>query len=252
MIDTHCHLFKEYYDNIDIIIKKMESNIMIVSGTDNESNLEVIDICNKYPNVYGTIGLHPTEIYKINEKSYKIIEDNINNPKIVGIGEIGLDYYWNSNDKEKQKEIFIKQILLAKKYNKAIVVHSREAINDTYTILKQYAKDIKIDVHCFSGSLEMAQSLIKIGARLGIGGVLTFKNNSKLINIVKNIDLNNLLLETDSPFLSPEPLRGKQNQPYNIIYVAQKIAEIKNINLEEVLKITTINAISQFDLNIDL
>ena len=252
MIDTHCHLFKEYYSDIDEVIKKMEDNIIIVSATNEEDILEVINLCDKYTNVYGTIGIHPTEAKNIIDKDLKIIEENISNPKIVGIGEIGLDYYWEKENKEEQKELFIKQINLAKKYNKSIVVHSRDSINDTYEILSEYAKGLKIDIHCFSASLEMALKFIKLGCRLGIGGVLTFKNSQKLKDIVENIDLEYLLLETDSPYLTPEPNRGKKNEPYNIIYVAEEIAKIKQTTLGNVLNITTINAIDQFDLPIQL
>ena len=247
MIDTHCHVLSEYYNNIDEVIKKMEDNIIIVSGTNDQDNQEVIDLCNKYKNVYGTIGIHPTEIDKITENSYQIIIDNINNKKIIGIGEIGLDYYWNKEDKEKQKAVFIKQLDIARKYNKAVVIHSREAIGDVYEILKNYS-DLKKDIHCFTGSIEMANNFIKIGCKLGIGGVLTFKN-SKLKEVIKEIPIQAILLETDSPFLTPEPLRGKKNEPYNVIYVANKIAEIKGISQAEVLKQTTLNAINQFDLD---
>lgn len=247
MIDTHCHVLSEYYNNIDEVIKKMEDNIIIVSGTNDQDNQEVIDLCNKYKNVYGTIGIHPTEIDKITENSYQIIIDNINNKKIIGIGEIGLDYYWNKEDKEKQKAVFIKQLDIARKYNKAVVIHSREAIGDVYEILKNYP-DLKKDIHCFTGSIEMANNFIKIGCKLGIGGVLTFKN-SKLKEVIKEIPIQAILLETDSPFLTPEPLRGKKNEPYNVIYVANKIAEIKGISQAEVLKQTTLNAINQFDLD---
>ena len=239
MVDTHCHITSEYYDNIDEVINKMKDNIIIVSGTNKDDIKEVINLCN-YKNVYGTIGIYPTE-----ELDLKIIEDNINNKKIVGIGEIGLDYHLEQN-KEEQINKFIKQLDLARKYNKTVVIHTREAMQDTYDILKNY-KDLKKVIHCYSGSLEMAKEFIKIGCRLGIGGVLTFKN-SKLKDVIKEIDLKYLLLETDSPFLTPEPLRGTKNEPYNIIYVAKKIAEIKNISLEEVLEVTTLNAKDQFDL----
>lgn len=239
MVDTHCHITSEYYDNILEVISKMKDNIIIVSGTNKEDIKEVISLCN-YKNIYGTIGIYPTE-----ELDLKIIEDNINNKKIVGIGEIGLDYHLEHN-KEEQKNKFIKQLDLARKYNKTVVIHTRDAIQDTYDILKNY-KDLKKVIHCYSGSLEMAKEFIKIGCRLGIGGVLTFKN-SKLKDVVKEIDLKYLLLETDSPFLAPEPLRGTKNEPYNVIYVAKKIAEIKNVSLEEVLDITTLNAKDQFDL----
>lgn len=249
MIDTHCHLFKDDYEDIEDVIKKMGNNIMIVSGTNDLDNLEVIELCDKYPNIYGTIGIHPTEIKSITKDSFKIIEDNLNNPKIVGIGEIGLDYYWSKENKEVQKEVFISQIELARKYKKCIVVHSREALNDTYEILKNY-KDVKVDIHCFSSSLEMANNFINLGCKLGIGGVLTFKNNIKLKDVVSKIDLKHILLETDSPYLTPEPNRGKRNEPYNIIYIAEKIAELKGISTDEVLEITSLNAINQFDLPI--
>lgn len=252
MIDTHAHLFINDYDNIEEVINKMENNIIIVSGTNINDNKEVIDLINKYKNVYGTIGIHPTEIDSKEEETLKFIEDNLDNKKIVGIGEIGLDYHYEC-DKEKQKEIFIKQIELANKYNKTMVIHSRDAIKDTYEILKKYKKEnIKIDIHCYSSSLEMAKEFIKLNGMLGIGGVLTFKNSKILKEVVENIDLKYLLLETDSPYLSPEPFRGTKNEPYNIIYVAKKIAEIKNVSLEKVLEITTNNAISQFDLNLDI
>ena len=239
MVDTHCHIISEYYDNIEEILNKMKNNIIIVSGTNKDDIKEVINLCS-YNNVYGTIGIYPTE-----ELDLKIIEENINNKKVVGIGEIGLDYHLEHN-KEEQIEKFIKQLDLARKYKKTVVIHTRDAIQDTYDILKNY-KDLKKVIHCYSGSLEMAKEFIKIGCRLGIGGVVTFKN-SKLKDVIKEIDLKDLLLETDSPFLTPEPLRGTKNEPYNIIYVAKKISEIKNISLEKVLEITTNNAKEQFDL----
>ena len=244
MIDTHCHIFKDYYDDIDKVIDKMKNNIIIVSGTSEKDNEEVLKLCSKYKNVYGTIGIHPTE--ELNSTSITFIEKNLNNSKIVGIGEIGLDYHWNKN-KEEQKEKFIKQLDLAQKYNVPVVIHSRDATEDTYNILKRYP-ELKKDIHCYSGSLEIAEKFIKINCCLGIGGVLTFKN-SKLKEVIKKIDLKNIILETDSPFLTPEPYRGKQNEPYNIIYVAEKIAEIKKINLEEVLETTTLNAVDLFNLN---
>ena len=247
MIDTHAHILNEYYDDIDKVINNMKDNIIIISGTNDSDNIEVIKLCNKYKNVYGTIGIHPEEIDNMTSDSYKIIEENLSSPKIVGIGEIGLDYHYTKDNKEKQKEVFINQLNLAKKYNKPVVVHSRDAIADTYEILKKY-KELKKDIHCFSGSLEMAKEFIKINCRLGIGGVLTFKN-SKLSEVIKQLPIDSFLLETDSPFLTPEPFRGDKNEPYNIIYVAKKIAEIKGISLEKVLEITKNNAICQFDLD---
>lgn len=252
MVDTHCHLFKEYYEDLSEVIKKMENHIMIVAGVDNSTNKEVVELCKKYDNVYGVIGIHPEEVENVDEESFKLIEGNINNPKIVGIGEIGLDYHWNTENKDLQKEIFIKQIALAQKYNKTIVIHSRDAINDTYEILKEYGNGLKKVIHCFSASYEMAKKFIEIDSMLGIGGVITFKNSKKLIDVVEKIDLKYLLLETDSPYLTPEPFRGKKNEPYNVYYVAKKISEIKGISVENIIYETTSNSISQFDLKINI
>lgn len=247
-IDTHCHLSREDYDNLDDIIKEMNNNIMITSGCNDKTNREVIELVDKYDNIYGTIGIHPEEINDFKDDDLLYIEKNINNPKIVGIGEIGLDYHYDY-DKEKQKGLFIRQLELASKYNKTVVIHSRDGIEDTLDILNKF-DNLKIILHCYSSSLEIARQLIKNNVKLGIGGVLTFKNSVKLKEIVEKLPLTSFLLETDSPYLSPEPFRGEKNRPYNCYFVAQKIAEIKNIPLEEVFKVTTNNAIEQFDLEI--
>lgn len=250
MIDTHCHLDTKDYEDIDLVINNMNGNIMIASGCNMQTNKRVIELVNKYNNIYGTIGVHPEEITNDFEENLKFIEKNMNNPKIVGIGEIGLDYYWNKSNKEQQVDAFIKQIELAKKYNKPIVIHSREAIEETYNILRDNLGSIKATLHCYSSTLDMAKKFLKLGVNFGVGGVLTFKNSTKLQEFVKGIDIENFMLETDSPYLTPEPFRGKKNEPYNIIYVAKKIAEIKDIPLEKVLEITTQNAINQFDLKL--
>lgn len=250
LIDTHCHLNKNEYDNVDEIIKKM-NGIMITAGCDDNSNLEIIEQVNKYDNVYGVLGIHPESVTEVTEESFRIIEENLNNPKIVGIGEVGLDYYWDKTHIEEQKQLFIRQIELAQKYNKTVVVHSRDAIEDTLSIVKQYPY-VKFVFHCFGSSLEIAKELVKRNIRLGIGGVVTFKNGVKLKEVVEGIDLEYLLLETDSPYLTPEPYRGKRNEPSNTLYVAQKISEIKGIEVDKVIEKTAQNAIEQFDLPIAL
>ena len=248
-IDTHCHIFKEYYENIDEVINEMKNNIIIVSGYNSSSNKEVIELINKHSNVYGTIGLHPEEVNNISDSDLDYIINNINNPKIVGIGEIGLDYHYTSDNKDLQKQLFIKQMDIARKYNKTVVIHSRDAILDTLNIIKKFS-NLKIVMHCYSSSLEVAKELIKMNVKLGIGGVVTFKNGIKLKEVVQNIPIENLLLETDSPYMSPEPFRGEKNRPYNCYFIAKKIAELKNISLKDVLSITTSNAINQFDLKL--
>lgn len=241
MIDTHCHL--DCFTNIDEIIKNMDG-IMITSGYDDKSNRKVLEMIEKYENVYGTLGIHPEEAE--NEYDLNIILNNINNKKIVAIGEIGLDYHYDNANIEKQKEIFKKQLEIAEEYNLPVVIHSRDAILDTYNILKEY--NLKGTIHCFSSSPEMAKKFIKLGYKIGIGGVVTFKNGKKLKDVVKNIDLNDILIETDSPYLSPEPYRGKINEPKNVFYVLKEVSKIKNIPYSEVLKNTNSNAYNVFKI----
>ena len=248
-IDTHCHIIPSEYDNLEEVVSKLDGNIAIVSGDSNYTNKEVIDMINKYPNLYGTIGIHPNEIDCDMDESLEYIESNLSNPKIVGIGEIGLDYHYGKDDAKLQKEVFIKQLELARKYNMPVTIHSRDAALDTYEIIKNYS-DLKITYHCYSYSVEMANILLKQNIKFGIGGVLTFKNSKTIKEVVENIPLENILLETDSPYLSPEPFRGSKNMPSYVVYVAKKIAEIKNIPYEDVINTTTNNAIKQFDLSI--
>ena len=250
MIDTHCHLDLKDYPDLEDVILKMEGNYMIASGYDIESSKHVINLINKYDNIYGTIGIHPSDVKKYSIQIIDQLEEMIKNEKIVGIGEIGLDYYWDKENKEIQKEFFIEQIKLAQKYNLPIVIHSRDSIEDTFQILQEYLNGTKAVLHCYSGSYEMAKKFAKLGVKFGIGGVLTFKNSQKLREVVENMGLENFILETDSPYLTPEPYRGKRNEPYNIIYVANKISEIKNIDVNDVINITTKNASLIFDLKI--
>lgn len=250
MIDTHCHLDVEDYENVEQVIDHMDGNYMIASGASMKGNDRVLELIQKYPNIYGTIGLHPDEVLTYTDQDLKVLEEHCMDPKIVGIGEIGLDYHWDKDHKKEQQELFIKQLELAKKYHKTVVIHSRDAAEDTYNILKEYAGDLKIVLHCYSYSKEMALKFKKLGMRFGIGGVVTFKNGRHLQESVEALDLEDLLLETDSPYLTPEPFRGKKNEPYNIYYVAKKISEIKQTTLENVLKTTFKTSISQFDLDL--
>lgn len=247
-IDTHCHILSEYYDNIDEVVnqcKKNNVNRIIVNGCDINSNKEVLELVSKYDIIYGAIGFHPTELDDFNDEYFEFLENNISNPKIVAIGEIGLDYYYDNTDKNKQKEIFKRQLDIANKYSKPIIVHSRNSIQDTYNILKEY--NLFGSIHCFSGSVEMAREFIKIGYKLGIGGIITYKNAKNIREVVKNIDLSYILLETDSPYLTPSPYRGKNNSPEYIPLIASTIADIKNISINDVSEVTTANAEEIFD-----
>ena len=251
LIDTHCHLEKKDYPNRDEIINHMGSNIMIASSDRLESAIEVDGLTKEYDNIYGTIGFHPNELENFNDETFTQLENLLENKKIVGIGEIGLDYHYGDEDKEKQKEAFIKQIELAIKHNLPIVIHSRDAAYDTLEIIKKYP-NLKIDMHCYGYSLEIAKELLKINPNIkfGIGGVLTFKNSKKLKEVVNYLDMKNILLETDCPYLSPEPLRGTKNEPCNVKYVAEYLANLKNLPIEKIEEITSKNAMEQFDFSV--
>lgn len=245
--DTHCHLYKEYYEDIDEIIKNAKENKVdryIVDGCNSSSNKEVMELIEK-DGVYGTLGIHPEELESFKEDDLNFIENNINNFKIIAIGEIGLDYHYCKETKEEQIKLFERQLSLAEKYNLPVVIHSREATEDTINCLKKY--NVNGVIHSFSGSLETAKIYIKMGFILGINGVITFKN-CNLKNVIKEIDLDNIILETDSPYLTPVPYRGKQNDPSKIIDIARFVSELHNISLEELAEITNLNIKRIFDI----
>ena len=246
--DTHCHIYKEYYESIDEIIKNAQNhdvNRMINNGCDEKSNEEVIDLISKYPNMYGAIGIHPEGVDTYKESDLTYIENHLNAKKIIAIGEIGLDYHYTKNNKEKQIALFETQLKLAEKYSLPVIIHNREATEDTISTLKKY--QIKGVIHSFSGSYETAQIYIKMGYLLGINGVITFKN-SKLKEVIKKIDIKNIILETDSPYLTPEPYRGKRNEPARIDDIAKFICDLKDISKEELTRITNENIKRIFDI----
>ena len=247
-IDTHCHITSDDYDDISLIIEKIKDsgvNKIIVNGTDMKSNLEVLDLVKKYDIVYGALGFHPTELEDFQESSLLWLEEHINDEKIVALGEVGLDYHYENTDKNIQNIVFKKQLEIAEKYNKPVIIHSRDASQDTLDILRSYK--LKGSLHCFSGSLEMAYEYVKLGYLIGVGGVVTFKNAKNIVNVIKNIDLEYILLETDSPYLTPEPYRKYKNDSSYIPVIASKIADIKGLDVSVIEKSTSDNAIRLFD-----
>lgn len=249
-IDTHCHLSKKYYNDIDKVIEDNQIALIdkiIISGCEKDELEETMKIINNYNIVYATIGYHPDQADIITEKDIKKLENLVNSSKkVVGIGEIGLDYHYDDINKDKQKQIFEMQLKIAEKLSLPVVIHSRDATFDTIEILKKYK--VKGIIHCFSGSLETANIYIGMGYKLGIGGVLTFKN-SKLGEVVKEVSLNSIVLETDSPYLTPDPYRGKTNSSKYIPVIAEKLSQIKDVTINEVAKITTKNCYDLFDLD---
>lgn len=250
--DTHVHLNSEQYENIEEIIQNaLNNNVnkMVVVGYDLESSLKAVEIASLYDFIYACVGIHPSEIKKMKENDLIEIEKLLNNPKVVAIGEIGLDYHWDTDNKENQKEIFVKQIKWSKKYNLPIVIHSRDAGLDTYEVLKEnkghFTKGI---MHCYSYSLELAKEYEKLNLLFSFGGPLTFLNAKQNKEVVKTIDLSKILSETDAPYLTPHPYRGQRNEPKFIGLVIDEIAKLKNMNKEEVMSIIYNNACEFFGI----
>ena len=248
-IDTHCHLSKEDYDDIDKVImedKEADVDKIVVSGCSREAIDEVMSFKDKYDMVYVTIGYHPEYADSVRKEDLDYLKSLLGEKKVVGIGEIGLDYHYTKENKDKQIWLFEEQLKIAENFNLPVVIHSRDATQDTINTLKKYK--VKGIIHCFSGSLETAKIYISMGFLLGIGGVVTFKN-SKLKDVVKEIPINSIVLETDSPYLTPVPYRGKVNSSKYLEYIAKFISDIKNISVEELAEITSKNASSLFDFN---
>jgi len=238
LVDTHCHIYKEYYEDINSLIEKINLNkisFIINNACNFNSSLEVLELVKEYENMYCAIGVHPEEQLIDVDKVINLIEQNLDNKKLIAVGEIGLDYFHSKDRKEEQVVMFKKQLDIAQKYNLPIIVHSREATKDTIDILKQY--NLRGIIHCFNGSLEVAKEYIKLGYKLGINGIVTF-NNCKLIEVLKEISLNDFVLETDSPYLTPVPYRGKLNDPSYINTIIDFLSE--NLNIEKKVLIDSI------------
>ncbi len=248
-IDTHCHLSVEDYDDIDEVIndnRKAGIEKIIISGCTKESIIESLELSKKYDDIFVTIGYHPSEAKIILNSDISDLEKHLIDDKVVGIGEIGLDYHYGKDDIDLQKELFKKQLDLAIKYKLPVVIHSRDATLDTINILKEYP-DVIGDIHCFSGSVETARQYINMGYYLGIGGVVTF-TNSNLSNVVKEIGIDNIVFETDSPYLTPVPFRGKKNSSKYIPYICKKVAETLGEDEDMVAKKVLDNTYNLFDL----
>ena len=252
LIDTHCHIYSEYYDDIDEVIERSINDgvsMIIVNGVDRKSNEEILKLVKKYDIVYGALGIHPDQCEKVSNEDFMFIEEHINDDKIVAVGEIGLDYHYDL-DKDMQKELFKKQLDIASKYNKPVIIHSRDSIQETYNILKEYK--IKGIMHCYSGSVEMVREFNKLGYLIGVGGIVTFKNAVKLIDVIKSVDLKYIVVETDSPYLTPEPYRGKRNEPKYIKIIMEKICDIKGIEYKDLCDTIRTNVFGLFDKNSDI
>lgn len=245
--DTHCHIYEEYYD-VDDIMKKINSsnvNRVINNACDFKTSLEVLDLSKKYSNMYCAIGLHPENNLDEIDSVIDLVIKNKDNPKMVAIGEIGLDYYYTKENKEEQIEILCKQLELAEKLNLPVIIHSREATGNMLSILKKF--NVKGVIHCFNGSVEVAREYIKLGYKLGINGVITFKN-CKLIDVIKTIGVDNIVFETDSPYLAPVPFRGKENNPTHVIDIVDFVSNNTGVSVEDLANISNKNIKDIFDI----
>ena len=253
--ESHAHYDDKRFDiDREEILSKLEQNgidYVVNVGADIKSSKESVIFSKKYSYIYSAVGVHPHYVDKMKESDLEILETLCKEEKVIAIGEIGLDFYYDNSPREKQRIWFARQLNLAKKLNLPVVIHSREASQEVFDTLKETSLSDRDGagagvIHCYSESLEMAKEYIKQGYYIGIGGVITFKNAKKLVNVVENIPLESILLETDCPYLSPIPNRGERNDSTNLKYIAKAISEIKNIPLKEVARITTKNAIKLF------
>lgn len=252
IFETHAHYDDEQFDtDRDELLRSMEEGgvgtIVNVSAT-YESCENVVKLAEKYPFLYAAVGVHPDEVGALNEVTFARMKELFSNPKVVAVGEIGLDYYWDNESHDFQKEWFVRQLALARELHLPVLIHSRDAAADTMEIMKAYGQGLDGVIHCFSYSKEMAREYVKMGYYIGVGGVVTFKNAKKMKEVVEEVPLESILLETDCPYLAPEPNRGKRNSSLNLVYVAQKIAQIKGVTYEEVVAQTEENARKMYHL----
>lgn len=251
LIDTHSHVDMIEQISVDEVIKNAKAigvKKIIVPCAYPKDVDKIFELVNKYDELYGLLGVHPSEVKDWDDSLIDKITAYSKSNKIAGIGEIGLDYYWDKSFNDLQKEVFIKQIKLANKLGLPISIHDREAHKDTFDILTEYNKGSKIVMHCFSGSVEFARECVKQGWYLALGGVVTFKNAVKMKEVAVDMPLDRLLLETDAPYLAPVPYRGKENQPSYVRLVAEEIASLRGISYNEVAEASSANAELVFNL----
>lgn len=235
-LDSHAHIFcEDFEDRQEVILRAKEADfnkILVVCCTLDEA-IEALKWAENEPMLDVAVGFHPSDVHRFTSEDWNKLEEIVNNPIVVAVGEIGLDYHWTPETEELQKETFIRQIEWANRLNKPIIVHSRDAINDTYNILKEHPCLKGGIIHCFSSSVEMAREFIKLGYMISLGGPVTFKNAKTPKEVAMDVPLDRLLIETDCPYLTPHPHRGKRNEPMYAAYTGKYIAELRGIDEEE-------------------
>ena len=250
IFETHAHYDDAKFDtDREMLLAELPQrgiSPVINVGSSIATTKTTLSLAQEYPFLYAAVGVHPSDVDDLNEDTYAWLRQQTTLQKTVAVGEIGLDYYWDKEGHDLQKHWFIRQLDLAREMNKPVMIHSREAAADTMEIMKEHGKGLKGVIHCYSYSLEMAREYVKMGYFIGVGGVVTFKNAKKLVKTVETIPLSSIVLETDCPYMAPEPHRGTRNDSRNIPYVIAKIAEIKGVSVEEVEQTTRENAFALF------
>ena len=254
IFDTHAHYDdRQFEEDREELLGSMRENgveLIVDAASDIASWDKIEQLTDRYPFIYGAIGVHPDEVGELDEEKMKRMEQLLAREKMVAVGEIGLDYYWDKENRDLQKMWFIRQLELARQLDLPVIIHSREAAADTMEIMKQHAKGLDGVIHCFSYSPEQAKEYVKMGFYLGIGGVLTFNNAKKLKEVVAYMPLDRIVLETDCPYLSPVPNRGKRNSSLNLPYVVEEISRIKDVPAEQIIEITNRNAKQMYRLSL--
>lgn len=246
IFDTHAHYdssqFEEDREELLAALPEQGVGTIVNVGASYESCFTVPELVQKYPFMYAAVGVHPDEVGALNEETFARMKEQFRKEKVIAVGEIGLDYYWDNESHDLQKKWFIRQLELARELSLPVLIHSREAAADTMEIMKEHGRGLGGVIHCFSYSKELAQEYVKLGYYIGVGGVVTFKNGRKLKEVVAEIPLDAIVLETDCPYLAPVPFRGKRNHSGYIRYVAEAVADIKGVSVEEVIRQTEENA----------
>lgn len=252
IFDTHAHLNDEAFDqDREELIRNLQNDgieLVMIPGADPKSSKEAVELAEKYENLYAAVGTHPHDAETFTDEDFEMYRDLCKKEKVLAVGEIGLDYYYDNSPRDIQKEVFIKQLELAEEEKLPVIIHSRDAIEDTYDILKAFEGRVKGIIHCYSSSYEMAEKFIALGYYISLGGPVTFKNAKTPKIVAEKVDINWLLIETDSPYLAPHPMRGKRNEPKYTRYVAEQIAILKGMEMNDLIKITKENAKRCFGL----
>ncbi len=254
LFDSHAHLdSSKFNQDRDAVIKRAyDSGVKWIMnpGADYESSVDAVKLAETYDFMYAAVGIHPHDAKSLDDMMLGLIKAMARKSKVKAIGEIGLDYHYDFSPRDEQVYWFRKQLQLAKELKMPVIIHDREANNDVMTILKEENSfETGVLMHCFSGSAELARQYVKLGAYISIAGPVTFKNSRKLIEVVETVPMDRLMIETDSPYLTPTPFRGKRNESAHVRYVAEKIAEIKGLTFEEVAEQTAINAKKYFNID---